>query len=114
MRQAHFDNILSSVLDELKEFIESQGEEQHQAYIAKCMERIRRVHGSLDGTQFIPDGRYECDDTPHPGAKPEGESVTDSSTDHDITHAYPGCHHGCRLEVHRVPLQSGCWHLMLS
>ena len=51
---AHFNNILSSVLDELKEFIESQGEEQCQAYIAKCMERIRGVHSSLDGTQFIP------------------------------------------------------------
>ena len=51
---AHFDNILSSVSNELKEFIESQGEEQCQAYIAKCMERIRGVHGSLDGTQFIP------------------------------------------------------------
>ena len=51
---AHFDNILSSVLDELKEFVESQGEEQRQAYIAKCMEQIRGVHGSLDGTQFIP------------------------------------------------------------
>ena len=51
---AHFNNILSSVLDELKEFVESQGEEQHQVYIAKCLERIRGVHGSLDGTQFIP------------------------------------------------------------
>ena len=51
---AHFDNILSSVSDGLKEFIESQGEEQCQAYITKCMEQIRGVHGSLDGTQFIP------------------------------------------------------------
>ena len=51
---AHFDNILSSVSDELKEFIESQGKEQHQVYIAKCMERIRGVHSSLDRTQFIP------------------------------------------------------------
>ena len=51
---AHFDNILSSVSDELKEFVESQGEEQCQAYIAKCMEWIRGVHSSLDGTQFIP------------------------------------------------------------
>ena len=51
---AHFDNILSSVSDELREFVESQGEEQRQAYIAKCMEWIRGVHGSLDGTQFIP------------------------------------------------------------
>ena len=50
---AHFDNILSSVSDELKEFIESQGEEQCQAYIAKCMEQIRGVHSSLDRTQFI-------------------------------------------------------------
>ena len=51
---AQFDNILSSVSDELKEFVESQGEEQCQEYISKCMERIRGVHGSLDGTQFIP------------------------------------------------------------
>ena len=51
---AHFDNILSSVSKELKEFIELQGEGQCQAYVAKCMERIRGVHGSLDGTQFIP------------------------------------------------------------
>ena len=51
---AHFDNILSSVSNELKEFVELQGKEQHQAYVAKCMEWIRGVHGSLDGTQFIP------------------------------------------------------------
>ena len=51
---AHFDNILSSVSNELKEFVDLQGKEQHQAYIAKCMEWIRGVHGSLDGTQFIP------------------------------------------------------------
>ena len=51
---AQFDNILSSVSDELKEFVESQGKEQCQAYISKCMEWIRGVHGSLDGTQFIP------------------------------------------------------------
>ena len=44
---------MSSVSNELKELIESQGEEQRQAYIAKCMEWIRGVHGSLDGTQFI-------------------------------------------------------------
>ena len=51
---AQFDNILASVSDELKEFVEAQGEGQRQAYIAKCMERIRGIHGSLDGTQFIP------------------------------------------------------------
>ena len=51
---AQFDNILASVSDELKEFVESQGEEQRQVYIAKCLEWIRGVHGSLDGTQFIP------------------------------------------------------------
>ena len=51
---AHFDNILSSVSDELKEFIESQGKEQCQAYITKYLEWIRGVHGSLDRTQFIP------------------------------------------------------------
>ena len=51
---AQFDNILSSVSDELKEFVEAQGEGQCQEYIAKCMDRIRGIHGSLDGTQFIP------------------------------------------------------------
>ena len=51
---ANFDNILASVSKELKEFIELQGEEQHQAYMAKCLEWVRGVHGSLDGTQFIP------------------------------------------------------------
>ena len=38
---AQFDNILSSISDKMKEFIKTQGEEQHQAYISKCMERIR-------------------------------------------------------------------------
>ena len=51
---ANFDNILASVSDEVKEFEDSHGEEQHQAYIFRSMERIRGVHGSLDGTQFIP------------------------------------------------------------
>ena len=51
---ANFNNILASVSDELKEFVELQGEEQCQMYIAKCLERIRGVHSSLDGTQFIP------------------------------------------------------------
>ena len=51
---ANFDNILALVSDEVKEFVESQGEEQCQAYISRSMERIRGVHGSLDGTQFIP------------------------------------------------------------
>ena len=51
---AQFDNILSSISDELKEFVEAQGEEQCQEYISKCLDRIRGIHGSLDGTQFIP------------------------------------------------------------
>ena len=51
---AQFDNILSSISDELKEFVEAQGEEQRQEYISKCLDWIRGIHGSLDGTQFIP------------------------------------------------------------
>ena len=50
---ANFDNILALVSDEVKEFVDSHGEEQHQAYISRSMERIRGVHSSLDGTQFI-------------------------------------------------------------
>ena len=34
--------------------MEARGEGQHQEYITKCMDRIRGIHGSLDGTQFIP------------------------------------------------------------
>ena len=34
--------------------MEAQGEGQRQAYIAKCMDRVRGIHGPLDGTQFIP------------------------------------------------------------
>ena len=49
-----FDNILASVSDELREFVEARGEEQRREYIAKCMDRIRGIHGSLDGTQLIP------------------------------------------------------------
>ena len=51
---AQFDNILSLVSDELKEFVEAWGKGQHQEYITRCMDRIRGIHGSLDGTQFIP------------------------------------------------------------
>ena len=51
---ANFDNILASVSDEVKEFVELQDEGQCQTYMAKCLEWIRGVHGSLDGTQFIP------------------------------------------------------------
>ena len=51
---ANFNNILASVSEEVKEFVDSHSEDQRQAYMAKSMECIRRVHGSLDGTQFIP------------------------------------------------------------
>ena len=51
---ANFNNILALVSDELKEYVELQGEEQRQTYIAKCLEWVRGVHGSLDRTQFIP------------------------------------------------------------
>ena len=50
---AQFNNILASVSDELREFVEARGEEQRWEYIAKCMDCIRGIHGSLDGTQFI-------------------------------------------------------------
>ena len=45
---------MASVSDELKEYVALQGEKQCKTYIAKCLERVRGVHGSLDGTQFIP------------------------------------------------------------
>ena len=51
---ANFDNILASVLDELKEYVALQGKKQCKTYIVKCLEQVRGVQGSLDSTQFIP------------------------------------------------------------
>ena len=103
---AHFDNILSLVSNELKEFVDLQGKEQCQAYVTKCMEWIRGVHGSLDGTQFIPMIVTNVT-THHALALNQRVNQSDSSTDHDIAHTYPGYRHGCWLEVHRVPRKAG-------
>ena len=64
---AQFNNILLSVSDELKEFVESQGEEQCQEYISKCMERIRGGPWLPRWDPVHPDGGDECDYTPRLG-----------------------------------------------
>ena len=111
---AQFDNILLSISDKLKEFVEAQGEEQRQEYISKCLDRIRGIHGSLDGTQFILMVVTNIDYAPCLGIESEGESVVDSPPNYDLAYVasrrppwVPGRNswNSC---------QGGCWRLMLS
>ena len=104
---ANFNNILALVSDELKEFVELQGEEQCQTYMTKCLERIRGVHGSLDGTQFIP--MIILNVTTH-HTLALNQRVNQSQIPLQIMISpmrTPGCHHGHQLEVHQVPLKTG-------
>ena len=102
---AQFDNILASVSDKLKEFVEAQGEGQHQEYIAKCMNRIRGIHGSLDGTQFIP--MMVAHHAPHLIVECQGESVADSPANNDFAHVDPGGHNGCRVKIRGLLVKVG-------
>ena len=52
--EAHFDKILVSVAEQVKEYIALKGEEQRKAYKAKCLDRIGQDHGRLDGACFVP------------------------------------------------------------
>ena len=101
-----FDNILSSISDELKEFVEAQGEEQHQEYISKCLDRIRGIHGS-GWDPVHPDGGDECDYAPRLGIESEGESVADSPPNYDLAYAHSGNHHGRRIEIRGIPVKAG-------
>ena len=104
---AQFNNILSSISDELKEFVKAQGEEQCQEYISKCLDQIRGIHGSLDGTQFIPMVVTNRDYAPRLGIESEGESVADCPPNYDLTYAHAGDHHGRRVEIHGIPVKAG-------
>ena len=104
---ANFDNILASVSDEVKEFVESQGEEQCQAYISRSMEQIRGGPRLLGWDSVHPVGRDERNYTPRLGDESQGKSVAGSFGDHDVTHVYPGWHHGRWVEIHRVPVKAG-------
>ena len=87
--------------------MEAQGEEQRQEYISKCLDRIRGIHGSLDGTQFIPMVVTNSDYAPRLGIESEGESVTDSPPNYDLAYAHTGDHHGHRVEIRGIPVKAG-------
>ena len=103
---AQFDNILASVSDELREFVEAWGEEQHREYIAKCMDRIRGIHGS-GWDPVHPDDGDECNHTPHLIVECQGESVADSLANNDFAYADPGSHDGCWVEIRGIPVKAG-------
>ena len=52
--EANFDSVLASVAKEVKAYIRLKGDEQRKEYKKECLDRIRRDHGRLDGTCFIP------------------------------------------------------------
>ena len=52
--EAKFDSILASVAKEIKAFVRQEGEKQRKEYKEQSLARIKRDHGRLDGTCFIP------------------------------------------------------------
>ena len=52
--EANFDSVLASVTKEVKAYVRLRGDEQRKEYKKECLDRIRRDHGRLDGTCFIP------------------------------------------------------------
>ena len=52
--EAKFDSILVSVAKEIKAFVRQEGEKQRKEYKEQSLARIKRDHGRLDGTCFIP------------------------------------------------------------
>ena len=52
--EANFDSILASVTKEVKAYVQLRGDEQREEYKKECLDWIRRDHGRLDGTCFIP------------------------------------------------------------
>ena len=52
--EVHFDKILASVANEVKEYVALKGGEQRKEYKAKCLDRVGRDHGRLDGACFVP------------------------------------------------------------
>ena len=52
--EARFDSILTSVAKEIKAFVCQEGEKQRKEYKKQSLAQIKRDHGRLDGTCFIP------------------------------------------------------------
>ena len=52
--EATFNDMLASVSEEIKKYIQEQGTTQHATYKKKCLDRVSQDHGRLDGTCFVP------------------------------------------------------------
>ena len=52
--EVNFDSVLASVAKEVKAYVRLRGNEQRKEYKKECLDWIRRDHGRLDGTCFIP------------------------------------------------------------
>ena len=52
--EVRFDSILASVAKEIKVFVRQEGEKQRKEYKEQSLAQIKRDHGRLDGTCFIP------------------------------------------------------------
>ena len=52
--EANFDSVLASVAKEVKAYVQLRGDEQREEYKKECLGQIRRDHGQLVGTCFIP------------------------------------------------------------
>ena len=52
--EVSFDSVLALVAKEVKAYVQLKGDEQRKEYKKECLDRIRRDHGWLDGTCFIP------------------------------------------------------------
>ena len=51
--------------------------------------------------------RVERDHTPRLGDESQGKPVAGSFADNEVAHVHPGWYHGCRVEIHRVPVKAG-------
>ena len=103
---AQFDNILSSISDELKEFVEAQVKSSARSTSLSVW--IRLGDPWLSGWDPVhPNGGDERDYTPRLGIESEDESVTDSPPNYDLTYAHAGDHHGRRVEIHGIPVKAG-------
>ena len=52
--EVNFDSVLASVAKEVKAYVQLRGDKQRKEYKKECLDQIRRDHGRLDGTCFIP------------------------------------------------------------
>ena len=108
--EANFDNILASVAKEVKDYIQSKGKEQRKAYKAKCLDRIEKDHGRLDGATFVPmivgNLAAHCAFAMSLRVLQSGGA----SEDHIGTPSYSGWFRKNLHAVHGISVQAGAYH----